>query len=43
MVSGARVIVVLPAFNAEKTLAVTLSEVPLGVVDEFLLVDDASE
>jgi len=42
MVGGARVIVVLPAYNAEKTLAVTLSEVPEGVVDEFLLVDDAS-
>jgi len=42
MVGGSRVVVVLPAYNAEKTLAVTLSEVPEGVVDEFLLVDDAS-
>lgn len=42
MVGGARVIVVLPAYNAEKTLEATLREVPPGVVDEFLLVDDAS-
>ena len=37
-----RVIVVLPAYNAEKTLERTLAEVPPGIVDEFLLVDDAS-
>lgn len=42
MVGGLRVIVVLPAYNAEKTLEVTLREVPPGLVDEFLLVDDAS-
>ena len=43
MVNGQRVLVVLPAFNAEKTLERTLAEVPPGVVDEFLLVDDASQ
>ena len=42
MINGKRVIVVLPAYNAAKTLARTISEVPQGVVDEFLLVDDAS-
>lgn len=42
MVNGARVMVVLPAYNAERTLAATLRDVPPGVVDEFLLVDDAS-
>ncbi len=42
MVNGARVVVVLPAYNAEKTLERTIAEVPAGVVDEFLLVDDAS-
>ena len=42
MVNGQRVLVVLPAYNAEKTLERTLAEVPPGVVDDFLLVDDAS-
>jgi len=43
MVNGRRVIVVLPAYNAGPTLERTVAEVPLGVVDEFLLVDDASQ
>jgi glycosyltransferase involved in cell wall biosynthesis len=42
MINGARVVVVLPAYNAEKTLERTVAEVPPGVVDAFLLVDDAS-
>ena len=42
MINGARVVVVLPAYNAEKTLERTFAEVPPGVVDQFLLVDDAS-
>jgi glycosyltransferase involved in cell wall biosynthesis len=42
MINGQCVIVVLPAFNAAKTLERTLAEVPPGIVDEFLLVDDAS-
>lgn len=42
MTNGKRVLVVLPAYNAAKTLEQTLNEVPPGVVDEFLLVDDAS-
>jgi glycosyltransferase involved in cell wall biosynthesis len=42
MIHGQRVIVVLPAYNAEKTLERTLVEVSPNVVDEFLLVDDAS-
>ena len=42
MVNGARVMVVLPAYNAAKTLERTLAEVPPGVVDDYLLVDDAS-
>jgi glycosyltransferase involved in cell wall biosynthesis len=36
------VVVVLPAYNAEKTLEKTLSEVPGNIVDEIVLVDDAS-
>jgi glycosyltransferase involved in cell wall biosynthesis len=42
MVNGKKVLVVLPAYNAEATLESTLADVPPGVVDEFLLVDDAS-
>jgi len=37
-----KVIVVLPAYNAEKTLKQTYSEIPMDTVDEVLLVDDAS-
>ncbi len=37
-----RIIAVLPAYNAEQTLAATLADVPVGSVDEFLLVDDGS-
>lgn len=42
MINGKRVVVVLPAYNAAKTLEQTLRAVPDGVVDSFLLVDDAS-
>ena len=34
--------VVLPAYNAGRTLEQTISEIPMSVVDELLLVDDAS-
>jgi glycosyltransferase involved in cell wall biosynthesis len=42
MINGAKVCVVLPAFNAAKTLARTLEGVDRTLVDEILLVDDAS-
>jgi glycosyltransferase involved in cell wall biosynthesis len=42
VVNGKRVIVVMPAYNAEQTLERTVADVPPGVVDEFVLVDDAS-
>ena len=42
MVNGKKVLVVLPAYNAAATLESTIADVPPGVVDEFLLVDDAS-
>ena len=42
MINGKRVIVVLPAYNAAETLEKTIAEVSPGVVDEYLLVDDAS-
>jgi len=37
-----KVIVVLPAYNAEKTLRQTVEEIPRDVVDEVILVDDFS-
>src|SRR2546430_2191311 len=38
-----KVVAVLPAYNAESTLAATLADIPVGAVDEFLLVDDGSK
>ena len=43
MYNNKKVVVVLPAYNAEKTLEQTLSEVPMNLVDELILVDDASK
>jgi glycosyltransferase involved in cell wall biosynthesis len=40
---GKKVIVVLPAYNAAKTLKMTLDAIPMDVVDEVILVDDASK
>jgi len=37
-----KVIVVLPAYNAARTLERTCSEIPPGTADEIILVDDAS-
>ncbi|HEY0590807.1 MAG TPA: glycosyltransferase family 2 protein [Thermoanaerobaculia bacterium] len=37
-----KVVVVLPAYNAEKTLQATLDDIPKEWVDEILLVDDCS-
>ncbi|MGI9043029.1 MAG: glycosyltransferase family 2 protein [Gemmatimonadaceae bacterium] len=42
MINGKRVMVVLPAYNAGRTLERTIAEIPPGVVDDLLLVDDAS-
>src|SRR2546423_9386297 len=38
-----RIIAVLPAYNAERTLAATLADMPAGCVDEVILVDDGSK
>src|SRR5258708_10709970 len=38
-----RVIAVMPAYNAERTLATTLADMPAGCVDEVILVDDGSK
>ena len=42
MINNKKVIVVLPAYNAEQTLEQTYNEIPLDIVDEVVLVDDAS-
>jgi glycosyltransferase involved in cell wall biosynthesis len=42
VIQGKRVMVVLPAYNAGRTLEKTISEIPMDVVDDLLLVDDAS-
>ncbi|HEX2463264.1 MAG TPA: glycosyltransferase family 2 protein, partial [Thermoanaerobaculia bacterium] len=42
MIHGKSVFVVLPAYNAGRTLERTVADVPRDVVDEILLVDDAS-
>ncbi len=43
MYNGKKVVVALPAYNAERTLEQTYREIPLDVVDEVILVDDASK
>src|SRR3954447_1126077 len=42
MLNGQKIIVVMPAYNAARTLAKTVAEIPREIVDEILLVDDAS-
>lgn len=42
MLNGKKIIVILPAYNAEKTLEKTWREIPFDCVDDIVLVDDAS-
>ena len=42
MVNGKKLIVVLPAYNAAKTLEQTYNELPMDLVDDVILVDDHS-
>jgi glycosyltransferase involved in cell wall biosynthesis len=42
MVLGNKIIVVLPAYNAARTLERTYREIPVDIVDEVVLVDDRS-
>jgi len=42
MINGKTIIVCLPAYNASGTLANTFHDIPMDVVDEVILVDDAS-
>lgn len=43
MLDGKRIAVVLPAYNAALTLLRTYREIPLDVVDDIILTDDASK
>ena len=42
MIQGKKLVIVLPAYNAEQTLESTFAEIPMDIVDEVVLVDDAS-
>lgn len=42
MLEGKKIVVVMPAYNAEKTLESTYNEIPKGIVDHVLVVDDHS-
>lgn len=42
MINGKKIVLVLPAYNAEKTLERTYHEIPFDIVDDVVLVDDCS-
>jgi glycosyltransferase involved in cell wall biosynthesis len=42
MLNNKKIVVVMPAYNAEKTLIDTWNEIPFDIVDEVILVDDCS-
>ncbi len=42
MINGKKLVIVLPAYNAEQTLEQTYNEIPFDIVDEVVLVDDLS-
>lgn len=42
MINNKKIIVVLPAYNADKTLQKTFEEIPFDVVDDVILTDDFS-
>ncbi len=43
MIDGKKVVVVLPAYNAARTLELTFNDIPRATVDEVILVDDRSK
>jgi len=43
MLNNQRICVVLPAYNAAETLEKTYQEIPFDIVDDVVLVDDASK
>ncbi len=42
MIDGKKVIIVMPAYNAENTIKATYEDIPKDLVDEVVVVDDAS-
>jgi glycosyltransferase involved in cell wall biosynthesis len=42
MIKNKKVVVILPAYNAEQTLKKTFDEIPMEIVDEVILCDDNS-
>lgn len=42
MIQGKKLVVILPAYNAAKTLEQTYNEIPFDIVDDVVLVDDMS-
>jgi len=42
MINNKKIIVVMPAYNAEQTLEQTYKEIPFDIVDDLILVDDCS-
>lgn len=42
MINNKKIVVILPAYNAGKTLRQTYEEIPFDIVDEVILTDDAS-
>ncbi|MCX8479930.1 MAG: glycosyltransferase family 2 protein [Chitinophagales bacterium] len=42
MIFDKKLVIVMPAYNAAKTLEATLAAIPQGLVDELVLVDDSS-
>jgi glycosyltransferase involved in cell wall biosynthesis len=43
MINNKKIVIVLPAYNAALTLQQTFNEIPFNIVDEVVLVDDASK
>ena len=43
MLAGKQVTVILPAYNAARTLERTYMEIPRDIVDEVILTDDGSQ
>ena len=42
MINGKMIVVVLPAYNAEKTIKLTVNEIDREIVDKIILMDDNS-
>ena len=42
MINRKKIVVVMPAYNAEKTLEKTFQEIPFDIVDDVVIVDDCS-